>query len=75
MVLRGVARTEPPQHVQGDLLPPWGRNRPNPHFGHLNATEYRGRDAGDALAPVSADAECRGGAHDEGRRNLPKVAA
>ena len=43
-----------------------GRNRSKPHFGHLNATEYRGRDASDALAPVSAEAECRGGVHDEG---------
>jgi len=43
-----------------------GRNRSKPRVGHLNATEYRGRDAGDALAPVSTDAECRGRAHDEG---------
>ena len=43
-----------------------GRKRSKPHAGHLNATEYRGRDAGDALVPVSAEAECRGGTHDEG---------
>ena len=42
-----------------------GRNRSKPQAGHLNATEYRGRDACDALALVSADAECRGGARDE----------
>ena len=43
-----------------------GQNRSKPRWGRLNATEYRGRDAGDALAPVSADAECRGRVHDEG---------
>ena len=42
------------------------QNRSKPHFGHLNATEYRGSDAGAALTPLTAEAECRGGSRDEG---------
>ena len=47
-----------------------GRNRSKPHSGHLHATEYRGRDAGDSLTPVTAVAERGGGTHDEGEAEL-----